>query len=186
MRAVIEVDHAVVMETIKSATRDDRAFQKLKKALETGKWTRNDPDLAPYNDLTAEMYVSEGILLRLNRIIPPESLRDKIVTVAHKQGHLGISKTKELLRKKYWFPNMNKRIEEIVNTCFSCQVTTNTHHTEPAKMTDLPKRPWDTVEADFCGPFPNASMYLLEPTSTQDIPKPNLSTQHRSSQFEEN
>ena len=124
VRAVMETDHAVVMETIQSATKDDKALQKLQKAL--GKSTRNDPDLAPYYDLRAEIYVSEEILLRLNRIIPPESLRDKIVTVAHKQGHLGISKTKELLRKKYWFPSMNKRIEVIVNTCFSCQVATNT------------------------------------------------------------
>lgn len=149
------------METIQSATKDDRALQKLKKAPETGKWTRNYPDLAPYYDLRAEIYVSEGILLRLNRIIPPESLRDEIVTVVHKQGHLGISKTKELPRKKYWFPNMNKHIEEIVNTCFSCQVATNTHHTKPAKMTDFPKRPWDTVETDFCRPFPNSEYVLV-------------------------
>ena len=161
IRAVIEVDHPVVMETIRSATKDDKVLQKLKKALETGKWTRNDPDLEPYYDLRAEIYLSEGILLRLNRIIPPESIRDKIVTVAHKQGHLGISKTKELLRRKYWFPNMNKRIEDIVSTCFSCQVTTNTHHTEPAKMTDLPERPWDTVEADFSRPFPNGEYVFV-------------------------
>ncbi|KAL9987542.1 hypothetical protein ACROYT_G001867 [Oculina patagonica] len=161
VRAVIEVDHAVVMETIESATKEDNTLLKLMKALETGKWDRNDPDLTPFFDLSAEMYVSGGVLLRLDRIIPPESLRDKISTVAHKQGHLGISKTKELIRRKYWFPNMNKRIEDIVSSCFSCQVATNTHHTEPAKMTNLPERPWDTVEADFCGPFPNNEYVLV-------------------------
>ena len=86
VRAVIEIDHAVVMETIQSETKDDRALQKLKKALETGKWTRNDPDLAPYYDLRAEIYVSEGIPLRLNRIIPPESLRNKTATIANQEG----------------------------------------------------------------------------------------------------
>ena len=136
-------------------------LQKLKIALETGKWNRNDPDLIPYYDVRADIYESEGVLLRLNRIIPPESLRDKIVSIAHKQGHLGISKTKELLRRKYWFPSMNKRIDDIVSTCFSCQVTTNTQHTEPAKMTELPERPWNTVEADFCGPFPNGEYVLV-------------------------
>ena len=136
-------------------------LQKLKTALESEKWNRQDPDLVPYHDLKAQIYESEGVLLRLNRIIPLESLRDKIISIAHKQGHLGISKTIELIRQKYWFPNMNKRIEDIVSTCFSCQVTTNTQHTEPAKMTELPERPWNTFEADFCGPFPNGEYVLV-------------------------
>ena len=50
---------------------------------------------------------------------------------------------------------MNQRIEDIVGKCFSCQISMNVRHTEPAKMTELPKRPWETVEIDFCGPFPN-------------------------------
>lgn len=79
----------------------------------------------------------------------------KAITIAHKQGHPGITKTKELMRKKYWFPGMNRRIENIVSTCFSRQVT------EPAKMTTLPERIWDTVEADFCGPFPNNEYVLV-------------------------
>ena len=65
IRAVIETDHAVVMETIQSATKDD-STPKLKKAIETGRWTRNDPRV--------EICVSEGILPRLNRIIPRETL----------------------------------------------------------------------------------------------------------------
>lgn len=28
-------------------------------------------------------------------------------------------------------------------------------HMEPVKVTELPQRLWDTVEVDFCGPFPN-------------------------------
>ena len=161
IKAVTEADHAIVMDTIRSASKEDKVLQKLKIALETGKWNRKDPDLIPYYDVRAEIYESEGVLLRLNRIIPPESLQDKIVSIAHKQGHLGISKTKELIRRKYWFPSMNKRIDDIVSTCFSCQVTTNTQHTEPAKMTELPERPWTTVEADFCGPFPNGDYVLV-------------------------
>ena len=153
VKAAIEADHAVVMETVRQATQDDKELQKLKKALETGKWDKADPDIAPYYDL--KIFMAEGILLRHDKIIPPEGLRDKIIRVAHKQGHLGISKTKECIRRKYWFPIMNKRIEDIVSTCFSCQVTTSTQHTEPAKMTTLPERPWETIEADFCGPFPN-------------------------------
>ena len=36
-----------------------------------------------------------------------------------------------------------------------------TSPTEPAKMTDLPARPWAVVEADFCGPFRNGEYALV-------------------------
>ena len=88
-------------------------------------------------------------------------MRDKIIKIAHRQGHLGITKTKEMIRKTYWFPLMNQRIENIVSKFFSCQVATNVHHTEPAKIMELPKQPWETVEIDFCGPFPNHEYALV-------------------------
>ena len=105
--------------------------------------------------------MAEGLILRLDKIIPPECLRDKIITTAHTQGHLGKSKTKERIRRKYWFPGMNQRIDNDISTCFSCQVAMYTHHTEPAKMTELPEGPWHTVEIDFCGPFPNGEYALV-------------------------
>ena len=84
--------------------------------MKTGKWTKTDPDLKPYFDLRAELYMADGLIRRTDIIIPPESLRDRIIQIAHKQGHLGISKTKELLCRKYWFPGMNSCIDTIVST----------------------------------------------------------------------
>ena len=94
--------------------------------MQTGKWTKTNPDLKPYFDLRAELYMAEGLILRIDRIIPSESLRDRIIQIAHKQGHLGINKTKEMIRQKYWFPAMNARIDTVVSTCFDCQIATNT------------------------------------------------------------
>ena len=65
IKAVIEADHAIVMETIRSASKEDKVLQKLKTALNTAKWNRKDPDLIPYHDFRAEIYESEGVLLRL-------------------------------------------------------------------------------------------------------------------------
>ena len=97
----------------------------------------------------------------MDRIVPPQSLRQRIIQSAHKQGHLRVSKTKEMIRRKYWFPGMNTRITDMVQSCFDCQIATDQHHTEPAKMTELPDRPWDVVEADFCGPLPNHKYALV-------------------------
>ena len=56
---------------------------------------------------------------------------------------------------------MNSHINTIVSTCFDCQIARNTQHTEPAKMTKLPERPWETIEIDFCGPFPSKEYALV-------------------------
>ena len=161
IKVIIRADHAVVVETIAEATATDKELCQLQAALLTGKWDQDDPALKPYYDLRGELYMAEGLILRLDKIIPPESLRDKIITTAHTQGHLGKSKTKEMIRRKYWFPGMNQRIDNIISTCFSCQVATYTHHTEPTKMTELPEGPWHTVEIDFCGPFPKGEYALV-------------------------
>ena len=73
----------------------------------------------------------------------------------HKQGHLGLSKTKAMIRHKYWWPGMSLQIENAVKNCFECQIATNKTQTQPAKMTELPDRPWEVIEVDICGTFPN-------------------------------
>lgn len=69
--------------------------------MQSGVWDKKDPNLTPYADLQEGLYEAEDVILRLNKIIPPENLRDRITRIAHKQGHLGLSKTKEMLRHKY-------------------------------------------------------------------------------------
>ena len=87
------------METIAEATATDKELCQLRAALLTGKWDQDDPALKPY-DLHGELYMAEGLILKLDKIIPPESLRDKIITTAHTQGHLEKSMTKEMIRRK--------------------------------------------------------------------------------------
>jgi len=127
VRATTRIDHAIVLEKIADETKHDKELQHLKKAIHIGQWDKHDPTLKPYIDLQAELYEVDDVILRLNRIVPPSSLREKIVRVAHKQGHLGLSKTKEMLRHKYWWPQMNPQIENIVKKCFDCQISTSTN-----------------------------------------------------------
>ena len=44
---------------------------------------------------------------------------------------------------------MNNEIEN----CFECQITTPAKQTHPAKMTEIPTGPWSVLEIDFCRPF---------------------------------
>ena len=97
IRAITQTDHAIILEKIAEETKHDEELQKVQRAIRTGRWDKQDQTLKPYIDLQAELYESEEVILRLDKIIPPVSLRTKIINIAHKQGHLGLSKTKEMI-----------------------------------------------------------------------------------------
>ena len=93
VRAIIATEHAVVLDKIRKETSGDNELQTLIQTIRTGNWNSKDIHLKPYYDLRTEIYEADGIVLRGDKIIPPTSLRKKIINVAHKQGHLGTSKT---------------------------------------------------------------------------------------------
>ena len=77
---------------------------------------------------------SEGsILLCNNRIVIPTTLQQRVVNIAH-EGHMGIVKTKQLLREKVWFPAMNNLIESTSAKCLPCLASTPCNNTEPLRM----------------------------------------------------
>ncbi|RXN18549.1 putative protein K02A2.6-like protein [Labeo rohita] len=102
---------------------------------------------------------SQDIVLRGNRLVLPGSLYQKAIQLAH-VGHMGIVKTKQLIREKVWFPGINAEVEKAVQECIPCQAATFQHHTESLKISDLPAEPWVEVSVDFTGPFSSGD-YLL-------------------------
>ena len=105
IREITWTDHAVILEKIAEETKHDEELQKMQKPIQTGRWGKQDETLKPYIDLQAELYKSEEVTFRLDKIIPSVSLCTKIINMAHKRGYLGLSKTKEMIRHKYWLPN---------------------------------------------------------------------------------
>ena len=64
------------------------------------------------------------------------------------------------MRRKYWFPGMNKLAETLTSQCFECQTVTRSQRREPVKPTEIPEEPWDTVATDF-GLFPDGHYNLV-------------------------
>ena len=99
------------------------------------------------------------IVLKGSRIVIPEQLREKAVSLAH-EGHQGLVKTKQLLREKVWFPGIDKYVKRVVDTCIACQANGPENRPDPLQMSQLPPAPWHTLHMDFCGPFPSGE-YLF-------------------------
>ena len=71
----------------------------------------------------------------------PSKLQESVNTAAHRMGHLGINKTKKMLRGQYWFPLMDQMVEEKVKSCYLCQLTTKEQRPKPIKLSTIPDKP---------------------------------------------
>lgn len=163
IKAVIQAEHAVVLSHIQKETEKDPEMEKLKETILKGQWEqiKKDPDIAPYYSIKDQVYIAEGLIFRLDKIIIPPKLRRKTIKAAHSMGHLGMTKMKQMMRNKYWFPEMNTMIEDQIRGCYECQVTTKSHHREPVKMTTIPEAPWEILSVDFGGPYPDGHYNLV-------------------------
>ena len=163
IKLVVAGEHAVVVPQIREETKKDNPLQKIVQTIKEDSWERQkkDPDIMPFYSIRGELYLAEGVILRMNKIIIPKNLQKKVLKAAHSLGHFGMTKTKNMLRAKYWFPEMNKMVEDMVGKCYECQVTTKQHQKQPVKMTDIPKNPWEVVSTDFGGPYPDGHYNLV-------------------------
>ena len=122
---------------------------------------KRDQDIIPFYPVRTELYEANGILMRIDKIVLPDKLKLKSVKAAHKLGHLGITKTKQLLREKYWFPELSSLVEETTGCCYECQVVTDSRVKEPTKTVQTPTEVWGEVSADFGGPYPDGHYNLV-------------------------
>ena len=159
----VNAEHAVVIEQIREETQKDNTMQRLARRIGKGDWEkyRRDRDMEPYQHVKQELSVAEGLIFRENSIVLPEALQRKVLNLGHSQGRLGKTKTKQMLREKYWFPLMNSMIDKAIDQCYECKVATKESREEPIKVTSIPSRPWDTVAVDHGGPYPDDHYNLV-------------------------
>ena len=160
------VNHAVpksmTLNEIQEETIKDPTLTKVRESLISGKWDNKDKDIQPFIKCANELTInkSQNIILKGARIVIPKALQDTATKLAH-VGHQGIEKTKSLLREKIWYPNIDAKVQEIVEKCVPCQAVGQKSPPEPMEITPTPDTPWSSLAMDFYGPIPNTGQYLL-------------------------
>ena len=89
-----------------------------------------------------------GLLLYGDRIIVPERYRQHILDVLH-VPHAGISRTREQARRFYYWPNLNKDIQNLVSRCDKCQESRPSKPTTMPRVKTLASRPMEKVSSDL-------------------------------------
>ncbi|GBO39574.1 hypothetical protein AVEN_263232-1 [Araneus ventricosus] len=98
----------------------------------------------------------------------PKVYRDKILALCHEgtSSHLGVRKTKDRLRKYYFWPNCIKEIEGYVRSCDPCQRIGKCKDKvkAPLKLVPIITQVFSKMNIDGVGPLPTSSKrnsYLL-------------------------
>ena len=85
----------------------------------------------------------------------------QVITAAHSMGHFGMTRTKQMLRAKYWFSKLNGMVEDAISKCYQCQLCTVEHRQEPVKPSEIPDVAWHKLSVDFGGPYPDGHYNLV-------------------------
>lgn len=96
------IPKSLTRDEIIRATIRDPVLTKLINMIRKNKFIPS-ADLKPYSKVFNELTTTaDGLILRDSRIIIPVELQEHIINIAH-EGHLGLVKTKQLIRSKVWF-----------------------------------------------------------------------------------
>ena len=105
--------NAISLADNQAATRKDQDLSKLTPLIQNGnhRACKSDPDLAKYALVFRELSYVEGVVTRGHQLVIPQSLQEWVISICH-EGHLGILKTKQLLRSRVWFQELTRAWKE--------------------------------------------------------------------------
>ena len=91
------------------------------------------------------------------RLYVPAHYRSQVVQQYHDDnGHLGIDKTFDSIRQKYYWPNLYKELYEYVSKCVTCSVRNLKKIKAPVQETDIPPFSMAKLGLDLSGPYPRS------------------------------
>ena len=156
------------------------------------KWQKQDPTLARVRKLVPNeqeqmnmervyFYQKDGLIYRhwhprqatadsvrsCEQLVLPEKCRALVLRIAHDvptRGHLGITKTKDRILQRYYWPGVFQDITEYCKTCEVCQ---RSRGRRPAQAPMLPmpliQKPFTRIAMDLIGPLPKTKPVITLP-----------------------
>uniref|UniRef100_A0A1X7U6T0 Integrase zinc-binding domain-containing protein n=1 Tax=Amphimedon queenslandica TaxID=400682 RepID=A0A1X7U6T0_AMPQE len=107
-------------------------------------------------------------LFELKQLVLPVECRAVVLKLAHEvpmAGHLGITKTKDRILQRYYWPGIFK---DVAQYCKSCEICQRSRRKNPVKVGMIPlplkTHPFERIAMDLVGPLPRSkrgNRYIL-------------------------
>ncbi|KAH9725143.1 Endonuclease [Citrus sinensis] len=99
----------------------------------------------------SDYHLHDEFLFKSNQLcVPDSSLRLKIISELHNEGHMGRDKTLALIANTYFWPTMRREVYHYVETCRICQVSKGAATNAGLYMPlPIPTQLWADISMDF-------------------------------------
>lgn len=150
----------VNFKSIATETRKDFLLSKVVEYIMTG-WPEKieREELLPFFRRRFELYNEQGCIMWGYRVVIPRKFQDQLLEELH-SSHMGVVKMKSIARSYFFWPKIDKCIEEMCNACTPCQTISNNPSKSITIPWNKPEGPWQRIHIDFLGPI-NKSHYLI-------------------------
>ena len=137
------------LERIREKREEEKVCRALKGYCSDG-WPDRTPvpdALKPYWQVKEEISIIHGLLLKVDRIVIPTSIRLEILDRIH-EGHQGATKCPKRARQAVWSPGLSRQVDDLVEQCRKC-TELRANPKEPMIPSAVPDRPWQVVGTDI-------------------------------------
>ena len=149
----------VTAEDIRQNTLSDPFLQNIYSYISHGFPRKVDDSIKPYLMCAPELSLTDGCIMRGQRVVVPTTLRQQVLKELH-EGHLGIVRMKEIARSHIWWPGIDKDIECLAKSWEPCNTTRNAPPVQYHPWI-YPQAPWERVHIDFAGPIDNMNFLVI-------------------------
>lgn len=139
------------MKEFQDHTAKDQDLVAIMKLCKTG-WPEHKKSVPAnirfYFSIKNELQVINDLLLKNDRIVVPNSLRNDILKLLH-EGHQGIKSCQNLAKNSVYWPNIYTDIETYISSCHICLTHRRNNTKEPICHHDIKLIPWHKVGVDL-------------------------------------
>ncbi|CAF4492109.1 unnamed protein product, partial [Rotaria sp. Silwood2] len=122
-------------------------------------WPSKHPELVqPYFRIRNEFSTSNGCITWGLRTIIPSCFKNRLLKHLH-LTHSGMSRMKAEVRRYFWWPSLDKDIEDLARKCQACSQNSKQPAKVPLQQWHGPEKPWQRIHIDFMGKF--MGLYFL-------------------------
>lgn len=104
------------------------------------------------------MSVEQGVIMWGHRVVVPSALRTRLLEEVH-STHMGIVKSKAMVRSYFWWPGINSDVENFIKACKSCRLNQSNPKKVEISLWPESENSFERIHIDYCGPI--KGKYLL-------------------------
>ncbi|KAJ8348558.1 hypothetical protein SKAU_G00271470 [Synaphobranchus kaupii] len=152
------------------AQEDDAVIRSAIQAIKHGKWPEengSNPELPRLKKEMGKLMMKDGLLHRLSKrpsgeevtqLVLPREFREVVLKATHDDlGHLGVERTADLLRNRFFWPKLACDVEQYIKNCGECVTRKTPCHRAAPLHQIVSSGPMDLVCIDFLSIEPDSS-----------------------------